>query len=195
MMIYDISQEVFSCKVFPGDPSPEAERMLSIEKGDVCNLTKISMCAHNGTHVDAPYHFLDEGRTLDQIPPEAFVGDCFVTHHEGDVNAENAREILTKACALQAGERILIGGKATVTEEAAKVFAEAGIKLIGNESQTVGPEDGPMAVHLILLGAEVVLLEGIVLKNVPEGKYLLNAAPLNLAGADGAPCRAILIKL
>lgn len=194
MMIYDISQEVFSCKVFPGDPSPEAERMLSIEKGDVCNLTKISMCAHNGTHVDAPYHFLDEGRTLDQIPLEAFVGDCFVVHHEGDVNAENAREILTKACALQAGERILIGGKATVTEEAAKVFAEAGIKLIGNESQTVGPENGPMAVHLILLGAEVVLLEGIVLKKVPEGKYLLNAAPLNLAGADGAPCRAILIK-
>ena len=194
MMIYDISQEVFSCKVFPGDPSPEAERMLSIEKGDVCNLTKISMCAHNGTHVDAPYHFLDEGRTLDQIPLEAFVGDCFVVHHEGDVNAENAREILTKACALQAGERILIGGKTTVTEEAAKVFAEAGIKLIGNESQTVGPENGPMAVHLILLGAEVVLLEGIVLKKVPEGKYLLNAAPLNLAGADGAPCRAILIK-
>lgn len=195
MMIYDISQEVFSCNVFPGDPSPEVERMLSIEKGDVCNLTKISMCAHNGTHVDAPYHFLDEGRTLEQIPLEAFVGDCFVVHHEGEVNAENAREILAKAYALQAGERILIGGKATVTEEAAKVFAEAGIRLIGNESQTVGPEDGPMAVHLILLGAEVVLLEGIVLKNVPEGKYLLNAAPLNLAGADGAPCRAILIKI
>ena len=195
MMIYDISQEVFSCNVFPGDPSPEAERMLSIEKGHVCNLTKISMCAHNGTHVDAPYHFLNEGRTLDQIPLEAFVGACYVVHHDGDVNAENAREILTKAHALQAGERILIGGKATVTEEAAKVFAEAGIKLIGNESQTVGPEDAPMAVHLILLGAEVVLLEGIVLKNVPEGKYLLSAAPLNLAGADGAPCRAILIEI
>ena len=195
MMIYDIAQEVFSCNVFPGDPSPEAERMLSIANGDVCNLTKISMCAHNGTHVDAPYHFLDKGRTLEQIPLEAFVGDCFVTHHEGSVNAEDACKILEKACDLQAGERILIGGKATVTEEAAKVFAEAGIKLIGNESQTVGPENGPMAVHLILLGAEVVLLEGIVLKNVPEGKYLLNAAPLNLAGADGAPCRAILIKL
>ena len=63
-MIYDISQEVFSCNVFPGDPSPEAERMLSIKNGDVCNLTKISMCAHNGTHVDAPYHFLNDGKTL-----------------------------------------------------------------------------------------------------------------------------------
>ena len=193
-MIYDISQEVFSCKVFPGDPSPEAERMLSIKNGDVCNLTKIAMCAHNGTHVDAPYHFLDEGRTLEQIPLEAFVGDCYVVHHEGDVSAEDARQILEKAYNVNTGERILIGGKATVTEEAAKVFAEAGILLIGNESQTVGPEDGPMAVHLILLGAEVVLLEGIVLKHVPEGKYLLSAAPLNLAGTDGAPCRAILIE-
>ncbi|MBR4085723.1 MAG: cyclase family protein [Lachnospiraceae bacterium] len=194
MMIYDISQEVVSCNVFPGDPSPEAERMLSIQKGDMCNLTRISMCAHNGTHVDAPYHFLDEGKTLEQISLDAFVGDCFVVHHEGDVTAKDAREILIQASALHAQERILIGGKATVTAEAAKVFAEEGIKLIGNESQTVGPENAPKEVHLILLGAEVVLLEGLVLSHVPEGKYLLSAAPLNLAGADGAPCRAILIE-
>ena len=86
-------------------------------------------------------------------------------------------------------------GKATVTPEAAKVFAEAGIKLFGNESQTVGPEDAPMAVHLVMLGAEIVLLEGIRLAEVPVGKYLLNAAPINLGGADGAPCRAVLIDL
>ena len=90
--------------------------------------------------------------------------------------------------------RILIAGKATVTEEAARVFAEEGILLIGNESQTVGPEDAPMQVHLILLGAEVILLEGIVLKDIPEGKYFLNAAPLQLGGIDGAPCRAWLME-
>lgn len=195
MKIFDISQPILSCQVYPGDPAPKAERLASIDEGSLYNLTAFSMCAHNGTHVDAPYHFLDEGRTLEQIPLDAFVGDCFVVHHEGDVSAADAREILVKADAAHAGERILIGGKATVTAEAAKVFAEAGIKLIGNESQTVGPENAPMEVHLILLGAEVVLLEGIVLKHVPEGKYLLSAAPLNLAGADGAPCRAILIEL
>ena len=81
-----------------------------------------------------------------------------------------------------------------VTEEAAKVFAKAGILLLGNESQTVGPEDAPMQVHLILLRAEVVLLEGIVLKDIPEGKYFLNAAPLQLGGIDGAPCRAWLMR-
>ena len=67
--------------------------------------------------------------------------------------------------------------------------------MIGNESQTVGPEDGPMAVHLVLLGAEVVLLEGIKLSAVPDGVYVLNCAPLNLTDTDGAPCRAILMDL
>ena len=80
-----------------------------------------------------------------------------------------------------------------MTEEAAKVFAEARILLFGNESQTVGPTDAPMAVHLIMLGAGIVLLEGIRLTDVPEGVYLLHAAPLNLGGSDGAPCRATLI--
>ena len=193
MMIYDISQEVFSCNVFPGDPSPRREQTLSLQKGDVCNLTQIHMCAHNGTHVDAPYHFLDDGKTIEKIPLEAFVGACYVVKHQGDVSAQDAREMLEKAGAVNAGERILIGGKATVTAEAAGIFAKAGMKLLGNESQTVGPEDAPKEVHLILLGAEVILLEGLVLAHVPEGKYLLNAAPLKLGGGDGAPCRAILI--
>lgn len=193
-MVIDISQEVLSCKVFPGDPSPEAKKMLTIGQGAVCNLSAFSMCAHNGTHVDAPYHFLSEGKTIEELTPDAFVGDCFVARHEGDVDEAAARYILEEAGALGAGERILIAGKATVTAEAARVFANAGIKLLGNESQTVGPEDAPMEVHKILLGAEVVLLEGIVLSGVSEGKYLLSAAPLNLAGFDGAPCRAVLIS-
>lgn len=193
-MVIDISQEVLSCKVFPGDPSPEAKKMLTIGQGAVCNLSAFSMCAHNGTHVDAPYHFLSEGKTIEELTPDAFVGDCFVARHEGDVDEAAARYILEEAGALGAGERILIAGKATVTAEAARIFANAGIKLLGNESQTVGPEDAPMEVHKILLGAEVVLLEGIVLSGVSEGKYLLSAAPLNLAGFDGAPCRAVLIS-
>ena len=94
-----------------------------------------------------------------------------------------------------AEERILIAGDVTVTAEAAKVFADAGIKLIGNEGQTIGPEDAPMEVHKILLEKEVVLLEGIVLNGVREGRYFLSAAPLNLKGFDGAPCRAYLIKI
>lgn len=192
-MIIDISQEVFSCKVFPGDPAPAMQRILSIEQGDICNLTAFSMCAHNGTHVDAPFHFLPNGNTIEKIGLESFAGDCYVARFEGDLTANDAADILKKAKAEGASERILIAGKATVTAEAAQVFAQSKIKLLGNESQTVGPEDAPMEVHKILLGADVVLLEGIVLKNVGEGKYFLNAAPLNLGGCDGAPCRAFLI--
>lgn len=192
-MIYDISQEVFSCKVYPGDPVPSIKEESRMSEGALYNLTSFSMCAHNGTHVDAPFHFIKNGKTVEQMAIESFVGDCYVAWHEGNVSAKDARDIMEKAKKVQGGERILIAGKAVVTAEAAQEFAKAKIKLIGNESQTVGPENAPMEVHKILLGAEVVLLEGIVLTGVPEGKYLLSAAPLNLAGCDGAPCRAVLV--
>ena len=192
-MIYDITQELFSCKVFPGDPAPACEVLGAITGGDKCNLTAFSMCSHNGTHIDAPAHFLVNGKTVDQLDPDIFLGDCYVTRHEGDVTAEDARRMLGYARAAGAPDRLLIAGKATVTLDAACVFAEAKLKLIGNESQTVGPEDAPLLVHMVLMRADVVLLEGAVLSHVPAGKYFLSAAPLNLGGCEGAPCRAMLI--
>ena len=195
MKIYDISQEIFNCQVYPGDPIPEKKALCSMEKGDVYNLTAFSMCAHNGTHIDAPFHFIEDGKTVDSISLDTFIGMAYVVEHHGIVSGEDAAEILEKAKNqnLQAAKRILIKGDAEVSAEAAKVFAEEGIFLLGNESQTVGPENAPMEVHLILLGANVVLLEGIRLLEVSEGCYFLNAAPLNLSGADGSPCRAVLI--
>lgn len=227
MKIYDISQEVFGCTVFPGDPAPERQVLSEIEKGGSCNLTAIRMCAHNGTHVDAPYHFCADGKTIDEVGLEVWIGPCYVAEHEGVVTAEDMRRILKRAeeagradCALPRTEkagvkntaeripawaepadaagvskRILIKGRAELSAEAARVCAEAGLLLYGNESQTVGPESAPAEVHRILLGSGCVLLEGIRLGSVPEGAYLLNAAPLNLGGADGAPCRAVLMEL
>ena len=195
MKIYDISQEVFSCQVYPDDPMPEKTMLRSMEKGEVYNLTAFHMCAHNGTHIDAPFHFIQDGKTVDEICLEAFVGMSYVAEHCGIVTADDAAEIMEKAKKQnpEAAKRILIKGDAEVSLEAAKVFASSDLLLLGNESQTIGPENAPMAVHLVLLGANVVLLEGICLSEVPEGVYLLNAAPLNLSGADGSPCRAVLI--
>ena len=190
MKIYDISQEVFSCAVYPGDPEPEKQIICSTADGDLYNLSAFAMCAHNGTHIDAPFHFLHNCKTVDQMPLDVFVGDCYVARHAGDVTAGDAERILVKA---NGAERILIAGRVTVTAEAAEVFAQSGIKLIGNEGPTVGPEEAPMQVHLILLRRGIALLEGIVLEGVPEGRHFLSAAPLNLAGSDGAPCRAYLM--
>lgn len=195
MKIIDISQEILSCKVYPGDPVPKGERLVSMDKGDVYNMSAFSMCAHNGTHVDAPFHFINEGKTIDKMSLENFVGHCFVARHNGEVTAGDAAVIMEKAVNNGAGERILIAGDVVVTEEAAEVFANHNIKLIGNESQSVGPENAPMKVHKILLSKEIVLLEGIVLDGVEEGRYLLCAQPLNIKGFDGSPCRACLIEL
>ena len=197
MKIYDISQEVFSCAVYPGDPSPIPTRVTKIEEGSLYNLSKFEMCAHNGTHIDAPYHFLQEGKTVDQIPAERTVGWCYVAELNGNLTKEDIDAILAKATAArkEAVGKILFKGEAVVTAEAAVRLKEKGVHLVGVESQTVGPENAPMAVHLILLGAEVCLLEGLRLSGVTEGVYFLHAAPLNLAGFDGAPCRATLTEL
>lgn len=195
MKIYDISQEVFGCQVYAGDPMPEKELLSSMEKGDPYNLTAFRMCAHNGTHIDAPFHFIKGGKTVDSIDLDTFVGLAYVAEHHGVVSADDVAAILenAKKQSPEAAKRILIKGDAEVSSEAAKIFAASNMRLLGNESQTVGPENAPMEVHRILLGAGVVLLEGIRLAEISEGVYFLNAAPLNLSGADGAPCRAVLI--
>ena len=190
MKIYDISQEVFSCTVYPGDPEPERQALCSTSSGALYNLSAFSMCSHNGTHIDAPFHFLSDGKTVDQMALDVFVGSCFVARHRGPVSAGDAESIVAKS---EGAKRILIAGDVTVTAEGAKVFAESGICLLGNEGQSVGPEDAPMEVHLLLLRRGVALLEGIVLDDIPEGHYFLSAAPLNLGGCDGAPCRAYLL--
>ena len=207
MKIIDISQELLTSRIYEGDPAPKIESLSNMENGDLYNLSALSMCLHNGTHVDAPSHFIKGGKTVDKMPLDAFVGKCFVAEHEGKISAEDAAKILEKAkLALaakslkkgtesDAAERILLKGNLTVTEDAARVFAESKVKLLGNEGQTVGPTDAPMAVHLILLEKEIVLLEGIVLTDAHEGVYFLSATPLNIKGAEGSPCRAWLTEI
>lgn len=192
-MIIDISQEILSCQVYPGDTAPSAEKVMDMSKGDLYNLTNFSMCAHNGTHIDAPRHFIKNGKTVDMLPLSSFVGECFVVHHNGLMSAADAAEILAQAKKADAPQRILIAGGSIVTQQAAQVFADSGILLLGVESQSVGPVEAPMEVHKTLLSQEIVLLEGLVLKKVKQGRYFLSAQPVNIAGAEGAPCRAILI--
>lgn len=195
MKIYDISQKIFGCNVYPGDQNPQYNIIKSIKEGDLYNLSSFSMCSHNGTHVDAPSHFIKCGKNIDEISLNHFVGKCYVAEHKGLLSKDDANKIVNKALSYdeETAKRILIKGEAVITLEAAAIFADNNILLIGNESQTVGPVDSPLEVHLKLLEKEIVLLEGICLNEINEGQYFLNSAPINLNGLEGAPTRAILV--
>ena len=187
--IHDITQELFSGKVYPGDLAPTYDRVVAINRGDTYNLTNLSMGAHNATHIDAPFHFYNNGRTIEAIELSKCIGPCTVIKLEDfDYNALGKK---LKSCQ----KRILFKGASVITFEIAKLLNEHSILLVGVETQSVGPEEAPMQVHLELLGKEVVLLEGIRLEEVEPGDYFLFAAPLKLGGCDGAPCRAVLLEI
>ena len=188
MKIYDITQELFSGQVYPGDLPPSLDRVSDMTQGSLYNLTNLTLGAHNATHVDAPFHFYEKGRTIEQLEMTRCIGDCTVAELDG-LNSYGLRERL-KTCQ----KRLLIKGKTEITLEMAKLMNEYDILLVGVETQSVGPEGAPLEVHLELLGKEVVLLEGIRLDDVTLGDYFLFAAPIKLGGCDGAPCRAILLE-
>ena len=196
MKTYDLTHPLTSgMPVYPGTEPPRFAPIADI-LADHYREVAFSMTSHVGTHIDAPYHFFEDGETVERLALSKTVGYAYVTEQEGAVDAEGARTILEtarNACA-ESAKRILMKGRAFISAEAAEVFAEANVELFGNESQTVGPENAPMQVHKILLGKGIVLLEGIRLGEVPEGVYFLSAQPLSLAGADGSPCRAVLVS-
>ena len=195
MKIYDVSQELLSCEIYPGDPSPALTSISSMEKGDLYNLSTLSMCLHNGTHVDAPSHFIQGGKTVSEMDLTRTVGKAYVIELSGDIDASLAAVALSKAQKVdaEAAKRLLIKGNATLTADGARVFADYGVMLVGSETQSVGPLDAPMEVHKILLEKEIVLLEGLRLGELSEGSYFLFGAPINVGIAEGSPCRAVIV--
>lgn len=191
MKIIDISQELFGCAVYPGDAPPLYKRTLEIKKGDVVNLTELSLCAHNGTHIDAPRHFIDSAKAVDELDLSVFYGDCTVVDFNGVKTIDSG---IIKPVLENSSPRLLIKGTACLSACAAREIAASKTVLVGVETQSVGPETAPMEVHLILLGKNIIPLEGLRLADVEEGEYTLCAFPLNLSGSDGSPCRAVLIK-
>ena len=188
MKLYDISQELFSSNVYPGDKRPEYRRISDMNEGAVCNITEVSANAHNGTHVDAPRHFVRDGITIEQLPLETLIGPCVVKSMEGDVGRE-------QLLPFRGIERLLLKGNCRLTPEGARALSECGVKRFGVENQSIAGDLPPMAVHVEVLSHGIIALEGLVLWEVPDGEYLLFAAPVKLGGSDGAPCRAVLAEL
>ena len=191
MKIIDISRDVMQSEVYPGDPLPEITRLESM---DDCgyNLSSISMCLHTGTHVDAPLHFIDEGESVETLPPDAFIGECHVIEvRPGIITGEDAGTLLPEGC-----QRLLIkgGGRAFFMDSAAEYIAQSGIKLIGTDSLSVGCEGNEMKPHRAFLREGIYILENLDLSKVRPGRYFLFAPPVKIEGAEAAPARAVLIS-
>jgi len=207
MKLYDISLPISKdLPVWPGDPSVSLMMTSSILKGDQCNITRMQMGAHTGTHIDAPYHFLKGAATTDAIPLETFIGPCFVVEldAEGLIEKKDFREYN-----LNGHSRILIKTRnselwannissfdknyVALGIDAAQYLVEMNTILVGIDYLSIESfqSDG-CPVHKLLLKNNITILEGLNLSGVKAGVYELICMPLKLQGCEGSPARALL---
>jgi len=210
MTIYDISLTISpSLPTWPGDPALELEQIESMDKGAHANVTRLSAAVHLGTHVDAPHHFLNDGRTVENLPLDVLTGPCYVVQLPDGVEAINA-EMLERMELTFDFKRILFGTSnshwwkhgetkfqtdfVAITEDGAEWLVKRGVQLVGVDYLSVAPYGDSVPTHTVLLKAGVVIVEGLNLSQVSRGFYDLYCLPLKIAGSDGAPARAILIQ-
>jgi arylformamidase len=206
-VFYDITQILApEIVVYPGDPAVLIEHSLSIERGDIVNLSNISMGTHTGTHVDAPKHFYDQGLTIDQLALDYFIGPAKVFELL-DRPAISRADLLPFE--IQKGDIILLKTRnsallaktefdlqfAYLEPEAAEYLAAIGIRTLGFDYLTIDPYGSlDFKAHYTLLGQNIVIIEGLNLSEINPGEYQMVALPLKLKDGNGSPARVVLIK-
>ncbi len=212
MRIYDVSVPISEITpVWPSDPRVEIESLSSIAKGDPVNVSRLSMCTHTGTHVEAPYHFVQQGITVDKLPLDLLVGPAFIA----EVDAPEAKKIgvfdLARIHFPRDTTRLLIKTSNSnfwedrLTEferefihlhyRTAEWLIKRGIALLGVDYLSVeafGVKD--FRVHHTLLEAGVIIIEGLDLSRVPAGPCQLLCLPLRIEGVEAAPARVLVIR-
>jgi arylformamidase len=209
--LYDISVTLTNdFPVWPGDPEVMLEKVSAIEEGADANVSHLSMSVHAGTHLDAPYHFIPDGKTIEALPLEVLIGPAQVIQLPEAVKLIS-RDVIREA-GIQAGiERVLFktGNNrywihptpqfqrdfTAMDEDGANAVVEMGIKLVGIDYMSIAPFDQSIPTHKVLLGNGVVVLETCNLSQVEPGLYTLAALPIKLGGSDGAPARAVLMTI
>lgn len=209
MRTYDLSLTISSAMpVWPGDPQVSVKRVSKIEEGGVANVSRMEMSVHTGTHVDSPYHFLKDGYTVERLSLKTLIGRAYVIHLDDSVD-----KVLPKH--LEAAEipprtrRVLIRTRNSkqwakeyrafdekfvgVDVAAAEYLVKRGVKLVGVDYLSVAPFNEPTPTHVTLLKAGVVIVEGLNLSQVAQGRYNFYCLPLKLDKSDGAPARAVLV--
>lgn len=207
MAIFDISIGIDeNLPLWPGDPELRLHWAANIEQGDLVNLTELSMSIHTGTHIDAPLHFLPNGKPFDSLSLSVFVGEAQVVAIPRDVNLITV-DILQDVCEINAA-RILFKTKnsqlwetskfqqdyVALEASAAQWLVDLGVQLVGIDYLSIAPFKDPAPTHEILLSNDVVIVESLDLRLVEPGLYTLICLPLKLVGREAAPARAILLS-
>lgn len=197
---------------YPGEPGPRLTLLKAMARGDAADVRELTLGLHTGTHLDAPAHFIPGGRTVEALPLDVLVGPCRV------VDVAAAPHVTAAALAAAVGEdvpeRLVLRtrnssgpapvwtrrdfdpGFAAIARDGAQWLVDHGVKLVGVDYLSIEPFDArePLT-HRILLGADVIAVEGLDLRAIPAGRYRLFCLPVPLAGADGAPARVLLEEL
>jgi arylformamidase len=210
MKFWDISLPISQgIPVWPGDPEISIKRVSKIEDGANANVSRMDIGCHTGTHVDAPYHFLPDGKTIETLPLDALIGPVQVIRIPDDISVITEDVVL--ACGIRKGtNRVLFktynsafwkkyGSQfrtefAGIDDTGAQALVDMGVKLVGLDYLSVSPYKKSRPTHEAFLKASVVLLEGVDLSAVEPGDYNLVCLPLKIQGADGAPARAVLTR-
>jgi arylformamidase len=210
MEIKDISLEIEpGMPVWPGDDPVVLHRKQKIEDGKNANVSFLSLSVHTGTHIDAPFHFLQDGNTVDTIPMELLVGETQVINiPESDrwIDAQvlehaaiqpGITRVLFKtsnSVYWQNNEKKFTKDFVAITDDGAKWIVDHGIKTVGIDYLSIAPFGNSRPTHRTLLGAKTLVIEGVNLSGIEPGIWMMYCLPLKLKGSDGAPARVILIR-
>lgn len=206
MPVFDVSVPIQTGMItYPGDPTVRLEQIASLAGGDIANISQLTCGVHTGTHIDAPRHFFDTAPGVDALPLDVLIGPAQVvdaTELDGHIDAAALEQLAipaectrllfkTRNSAIWNGDQFC-DVLTAITNDAAQALVARGVRLVGVDHLSCAPVADPVPTHRTLLGAGVVIVEGLDLRQVPAGVYRLTCLPIKLVGADGAPARVIL---
>jgi arylformamidase len=190
---------------FEGDPAVHLERAASMADGAICNVSRLDFGVHSGTHIDAPVHFIDHAAGIETVPLDILVGPAEVIDATA-LDRHMDRPAIERLEIPSGTERVLFRTRnvelwkrgsfapsfVALAADGARALVERGVRLVGADYLSIAPFGDPVDTHVALLGAGVVIVEGLDLRAIEPGPYDLICLPLLIPGADGGPARAIL---
>ncbi|MCK4847708.1 MAG: cyclase family protein [Candidatus Heimdallarchaeota archaeon] len=209
MKVFDISMEISETMIFyPGDRNFELNRVLDLKKGDPVNLSEISMNVHTGTHLDAPIHYIPDSASITDIDPSKFFGNAKVFDFTNIEMGAGITELDLSSLEIGKDDIILFKTKNSefndtifkedfvyLTQEGAAFLVSKKIKSVGIDYLSIGKYKEDKKTHLTLLQNNILIYEGLNLKNIHPGEYLFCGFPLKIKKSEGAPVRAVLLRI